>query len=202
MTQQYLPFVNPVEAQQAWESNREKWLKFLIASYAKTGAKSVAASAVNHFTFNVLGAIFEAPALVKTYRHLDQLEEIQNNDTNYPCLCQVAEGDAMTCNTILQYTIEQKQKKRNRRIVGAVPVIGTLESLRAKIHAVTKVNRGGERERNARMLHMKTRNCPKGQATVAELLGNYRCQESWEAMFGLCDWAEGWKVLKEKMAST
>jgi len=126
MTQQYLPFVNPVEAQQAWESNREKWLKFLIASYAKTGAKSVAASAVNHFTFNVLGAIFEAPALVKTYRHLDQLEEIQNNDTNYPCLCQVAEGDAMTCNTILQYTIEQKQKKGTGVLLARCRLLGLL----------------------------------------------------------------------------
>jgi hypothetical protein len=202
MTQQYLPFVNPVEAQQAWESNKERWLKFLVASYAKTGVKTAAASAVNHFTFNVLGAIFEAPALVKTYRHLDQLEDIQKNNTNYPCRCQVADGDGVTCSNILEYTIEQKQKKKKRRFIGAVPVIGTLESLRAGFHAATKSNRGGQREMYAKMLHMKARNCPKGQATVAELLGNYRYQDSWEAMFSLCDWEEGWKVLKEKMAST
>jgi hypothetical protein len=44
--------------------------------------------------------------------------------------------------------------------------------------------------------------CPKAQAIVAELLGNYRRQESWEAMFTVCEWEDGWKVLNEKMAST
>jgi len=203
MAEQHFVLVDVDSAQQAWAENREKWLKFLIASYAKTGAKTVVASAVNHFTFNVAGALFEAPALVWTSRHVEQLGEIRNNNA-YPCHC-VNNGDVQMalCDDVLGYTIAQKEKKKNRRILGAIPVVGTLESLRSKIHAATKSNRGGEREKYAKMLHMKAKSgCPKAQATVAELLGNYLKQESWQAMFGLCDWAEGWKVLKEKMAST
>ena len=87
--------------------------------------------------------------------------------------------------------------------MGALPVVGTLESLRAVVHGATKTNKGGEREKYARLLRNKAHSgCPKAQATVAELLGNYLRQESWEAMFSLCAWDEGWKVLKEKMAST
>jgi hypothetical protein len=103
----------------------------------------------------------------------------------------------------LGYTIAQKQKKKKRRIMGVVPVVGTLESLRAVIHSVTKTDKGREREKYAKILQNKARNgCPKAQATTAELMGNYLRRESWEAMFSLCAWDEGWKVLKEKMAST
>ena len=175
-----------------------------MASYVKQGVKSALASAVNHFTFNVAGAIFEAPALVWTSRHIEQLGEVKNDDTNYPCGCaNLNLGDALNCGDILDYVLEQKTKKKNRRILGVVPVIGTFESLRAKVHGALKTNRGGDRENRARILHIKARSgCLKSRATVAELMGNYRRQESWEAMFGICDWDEGWKVLKEKMAST
>jgi hypothetical protein len=40
------------------------------------------------------------------------------------------------------------------------------------------------------------------RALVAELVGNYKTQGSWLQMFSVCDWADGWKLLKEKMAST
>lgn len=54
-----------------------------------------------------------------------------------------------------------------------------------------------------RILQNKARNGrPKAQATAAELMGNYLRRESWEAMFSLCAWDKGWKVPKEKMAST
>jgi hypothetical protein len=73
MAEGHFVFVDRKEAQEAWEQNKDKWAKYLIAKYAKTGAKSILASAVNHFTFNVAGAIFEAPALVWTCRHVEQL---------------------------------------------------------------------------------------------------------------------------------
>jgi hypothetical protein len=204
MAGEYLPFTDMEAAEGAWEQKKNEWLKFLMASYAKQGVKSALASAVNHFTFNVAGVIFEAPALVWTSRHIEQLGEIKTDTQYYPCDCvNLGPGNSLTCGDILEYVIEQKTKKKNRRILGAVPVIGTFESLRAKVHGALKSNRGGDRENRARILHTKARaGCLKSRATVAELMGNYKRQESWEAMFSLCSWDEGWKVLKEKMAST
>jgi hypothetical protein len=69
MPEGHIPFVDRKEAYNTWEKNKSKWLKYLAAHYAKTAAKSALASAVNHFTFNVAGAIFEAAALVWTSRH-------------------------------------------------------------------------------------------------------------------------------------
>jgi hypothetical protein len=100
------------------------------------------------------------------------------------------------------YTIEQKLAKYGRRIVAATPVVGTGEVLRAKIHAVTKTGKGVKREQYARLLHGRAEECLMAQAIVAELLGSYRSQDSWKETFSLAEWNDGWKVLKEKMAST
>ena len=198
----HLVFVDRDAAHRVWEPNKEKWLKYLAGKYAKTTAKSILASAVNHFTFNVAGAIFEAPSLVWTSRHMEQLTEIRDNDTNYACDCLAVE-QTLTCADILHYTIKQKEKKRNRRIAGAIPIVGTLESVRAVVRSATKSNRGHEREQYARILLTKANSgCPKAEATVAELLGSYRRQESWEAMFTVCAWDDGWKLVMDKMAST
>jgi lambda repressor-like predicted transcriptional regulator len=202
MPDEHLVLVDAKEAHAAWEPNKKKWLEFLLAKYAKTAVKTVLANAVNHFTFNVAGALFEAPSLIWTARHLEQLGEIRDNNANYGCECHQVD-QTLTCADILSYIIEQKQKKGKRRLVGVVPVVGTFETVRAALRSVTKQNKGHVREQNAKTLRNKASNgCPKAQAIVAELLGNYRRQESWEAMFTVCEWEDGWKVLNEKMAST
>jgi len=128
------------------------------------------------------------------------LGEIQLDVTTYPCKC--AE-EASKCGEILQYIIAQKEKKKARRVLGAIPVIGTFESVRGAYRSLTKTDRGGERELMAKILRNNARNgCPKARAIVADLVGNYKTQVSWQQMFSVCDWEEGWKVLKEKMAST
>jgi hypothetical protein len=200
MPEEYNVFVDEEAAQQAWESNKKKWTTHLLTKYAKTAAKTTTKSVVNHFTFSVAGAIFDAPAAISTSTHIERLGAIQINETTYPCKC----GESATkCADVLKYVIEQKEKKKTRRIVGAIPVIGTLESLRGIYRSLTKTNKGGERELMAKVLRNNARNgCPKARATAADLVGNYKKRESWEQMFSVCDWEEGWKVLKEKMAST
>jgi hypothetical protein len=200
--EEFSVFVDRDQARKEWSKDKDKWKAYVAKHLAKTAVKSGVASVVNHFTMSVGGAIFEAPALYNTGLHIKHLSEIQTNGTTYPCQCEEVEH-TLTCDDILKYTIEQKKKKASRRAVGTIPVLGTAAALKAKIHAVTKTDRGGKREQYAKILREKAHNdCPKAQAIVAELLGSYRSQDSWKEMFSVVGWDEGWKVLKDKMAST
>jgi hypothetical protein len=198
----YLVLVDPAEAHDAWKKDQTRWKKYVAAHYTKMLVKGGLAYAVNHFTFSIGGVIFEGPGIVKTDLHLKRLFEIQTNNKHYPCYCKKVEG-GLTCGQILDYTIEQKLKKYGRRIVRSIPVVGSAAALGAKIEGVTKTDRGGKREQYAKILREKAQSdCPKAQAIVAELLGSYRSQDSWKETFSLAAWGDGWKVLKEKMAST
>jgi hypothetical protein len=86
--------------------------------------------------------------------------------------------------------------------VGSLPVVGTAETVRAKIGGAFKTERGVKRTEYAQQLHKRTDKCLRAQAIVAELLGSYKSPESWKETFSLAEWGNGWKVLKEKMAST
>jgi hypothetical protein len=202
--EEYLVLVDPEEAHDAWEADRERWKKYVVAHYTKMLVKGGLAYAVNHFTFSIGGVIFEGPGMYKTDLHIKRLLEIRDRkdvQKQYACGCD--RDESPTCGQILGYTIEQKLKKYGRRIVGSIPVVGSGETLRAKIHAVAKGERGVKREQNAKLLHGRANEgCLMAQAIGAELLGSYRSQDSWKEMFSLAEWGDGWKVLKEKMAST
>jgi hypothetical protein len=198
----YHVFVDREKEREAWKEHKDRWMKYVAAHYTKTAVKGGLAAVVNHFTFSIGGVIFEGPGIVKTDLHLKRLFEIQTNNKHYPCYCKKVEG-GLTCGQILDYTIEQKLKKYGRRIVRSIPVVGSAAALGAKIEGVTKTDRGGKREQYAKILREKAQSdCPKAQAIVAELLGSYRSQDSWKEMFSVCEWTEGWKVLKHKLAST
>jgi hypothetical protein len=200
MPENYLVFVDRDEARKVWEADKNRWNKYVAAQYTKMLVKGGLAYAVNHFTLSIGGVIFEGPGMYKTDLHIKRLLEIRACEKNYPCECN---KDDIPCREVLDYTIEQKLKKYGRRIAGAIPVVGTAETLRAKIGGAIKTERGVKRERYARLLHHKAHDsCPMAQAIVAELLGSYRSQDSWKEMFSVVEWGDGWKVLKHKMAST
>jgi hypothetical protein len=101
------------------------------------------------------------------------------------------------------YRQDDRGKKYGRRIAKSVPVVGTVAALGTKIGGVTKTDRGAKREQYAKILRERAHSgCTRAQAIAAELLGSYRSQDSWKEMFSVCLWAEGWGVLKHKMAST
>jgi hypothetical protein len=198
----YNVLVDEEAANKVWEDadNKKRWNAHVRAKYTETGVKTILKSVVNHFTFSVAGAIFDAPAAISTSTHIKRLGEIQQKTTTYGCNCS---GVGTKCHAILKYIIEQKEKKQSRCVLGAIPVIGTVESLRGVYKSLTKTNKGAERERNAKVLRNNAHNgCPMARALVVELVGNYKTQESWLQMFSVCDWAHGWKLLKEKMATT
>jgi hypothetical protein len=58
------------------------------------------------------------------------------------------------------------------------------------------------RERNAKLAIIKAKaDCLLVQALIAELCGSYERQDCWSEMFTIINWDEGWKYVKEKMAS-
>ncbi len=207
MSGDYDVFIDEEACEAAWKTDSAKWKIYLAKLYSKKGVKHLAAAAVNHFTFSVGGFIFEAPAAHKTSNHLKHLREIETS-TTYPCSCVVVK-----CSESLEYVIGQKKKKESNTIVGMLPVIGTLASVKNKIHALTKTDRGAQREKHAKTLQAaargaaatgttESRACSKARATIAELLGSYRSQDSWKLMFAVCEDADGWKIIKSKLSAT
>ena len=77
---------------------------------------------------------------------------------------------------VLPYAIEQKNKKYQRRMIGAVPVLGTVPmAIRQAYRYATKENRGELRAQMAYELavHLVTHNCALAQAIVALLFSSY-----------------------------
>jgi hypothetical protein len=137
----YNVLVDEEAANKVWEDadNKKRWNAHVRAKYTKTGVKTILKSVVNHFTFSVAGAIFDAPAAISTSTHIKRLGEIQQKTTTYGCNCS---GVGTKCHAILKYIIEQKEKKQSRCVLGAIPVIGTVESLRGVYKSLTKTNKG------------------------------------------------------------
>jgi len=185
----------------AWEKDKLRWKKNLAAKYTKTGVKMAAKAVINHLTFSAAGVIFDAPAIYSTHQHIQHLERLRNDHPQFKCECQHLDG-TISCLAIVDYCIAQKSKKRTTAAIGAVPVVGTVNAVKRKVHALMKKDRGATRERNAKIIVGKARNeCLLAQALIAELCGSYERHECWSEMFTIIDWDEGWKYVMEKMAS-
>jgi hypothetical protein len=77
---------------------------------------------------------------------------------------------------VLPYAIEQKNKKYQRKAIGAIPVLGTIPMKAHQIYrSLTKENPGMLRTQMAHELavHLVTHNCALAQAMVAELFSSY-----------------------------
>jgi len=131
---------------------------------------------------------------------LQALEEIVNNDATYHCN---GHPTGLTCASLAQYALDQKRKKLGRLKVSVVPVVGSAETLRSIATALTKTDRGRQRELNAHVFHARAREgCPKSRAVVRELMGGADKATAEEMVRALCEWDEGWKLINEKLAST
>lgn len=117
----------------------------------------------------------------KSYGHRNVLQLLYARSKHYQC--GAIEGDSMERNLaehaavvdiVLPYLIEQKDKKMYRKMVGAVPVVGIGESLRAvgkKAYKKFSGTLGVDRKIHATLLahHLITHDCALAQAIVAEL---------------------------------
>ena len=77
---------------------------------------------------------------------------------------------------VLPYAIEQKNKKYQRKAIGAIPVLGTVPMKAHQIYrSLTKENPGVLRTQMAHELavHLVTHNCALAQTMVAELFSSY-----------------------------
>jgi hypothetical protein len=155
-------------------------------------------------------AAFSAVAAHKSRLHRNSLQAIFDRVNAYACGPVTTGSDAeinrfehkCIAQDVLPYIIEQKNKKYHRKVVGAVPGVGLLETARAigkKAYKAATGSLGIERNRSARWLarHLITHNCGLTQAIVAELY-------SFEEMLWMLDqeFDAVVKLLEDKLKST
>lgn len=194
----YVPLVDTEKAKSAWKSDENRWKKYLAAKYGKKALKVTAKSVVNNFTFHVGGVIFDAPAMWKTHHHIQRLTTLKNH-VHYKCGC----GGDEKCTALVEYALQQKKRKQTSLGLSAVPVVGAINDARRTVHWMSKKDAGKTREDQAKEICERLENeCPLAQALVAELCGkNYTTQEAWIKMFSIADWDDGWRAIKDKLAS-
>lgn len=183
------------------------------AAASATGIGLVVTGAALTLTASTLSAV----SAHKSRLHRNALGEIQKRVNAYECwplidnnpdiesrqfTVQDAAEHQKLVDAVLPYAIAQKSSKYHRKVVGAVPVVGLLESVRAvgkKAYKMAKGTQGVERKAHARALasHLITHDCALAQAIVAELY-------SFEEMLWLKDqdYDEVVRLLEEKLKST
>jgi hypothetical protein len=154
-------------------------------------------------------AVLSARSANKSRVHRNHLQAIQDRVNTYACnpidndKASLREMEHQVVATgVLPYLIEQKSTKYHRKVVGAVPGLGLVESVRAvgkKAYKAATGTLGVKRHRAARWLalHLISHNCGLSQAIVAELY-------SFEEMLWIKDqdFKEVVKLLEDKMKST
>jgi hypothetical protein len=146
---------------------------------------------VGGLALTVAGSVLSATAAWKSANHRDNLIEIYQKRSRAPFseekFCQlvpagrmmktreVYAGHDMVANHVLPYIIYQKDRKFKRRAFGAVPVLGSLESVRGALNYAYKKyvtgTQGALRHHAAAWLaqHLITCDCLLAQAITAEL---------------------------------
>ena len=110
----------------------------------------------------------------KTSRHLKALEEIKLNAGKYKCKRDQSDHKYIV-DSVLPYIIAQKKKKKTRKIVGSVPILGsTPMAARRAIKGTYKFirgTRGKARSKQAEVLskHHRDGGCELTTAIIAEL---------------------------------
>jgi hypothetical protein len=150
------------------------------ASGAAIGATGIGAIAVGGaLALGVAG--LNARSAYKTSKHIENLQTIQRNSGDYFCKMLPARGNVPNLHdtirdTVLPYIISQKQEKRVKKGVGAVPVAGSattvLHRIGRGIYKSLRSTRGKRRNLYAEFLavHLLTAECQLVDAIIRELL--------------------------------
>jgi hypothetical protein len=175
------------------------------AAASATGIGLVVTGAALTVTTSTLSAVSAG----KSWKHRNNLQAIYDRRNAYACGPIDPKGPRMDhhehqtiADNVLPYTIGQKDAKFKRKVVGAVPGVGLLETARAigkKAYKAAKGTLGVQRKRAATWLarHLITHNCGLAQSIVAELY-------SFEEMLWIKDQEmdQVVKLLEDKLAST
>jgi hypothetical protein len=174
------------------------------AAASATGIGLIVTGAALTLTTSTLSAVSAA----KSRKHRNNLQAIYDRRNAYACGPVDLKGPKDTvehhclAESVLPYIIQQKSTKFHRKVVGAVPGVGLLETARAigkKAYKAATGTLGVNRKRAATWLarHLITHNCGLAQAIVAELY-------SFEEMLWIKDQEmdEVVQLLEKKLAST
>jgi hypothetical protein len=174
------------------------------AAASATGIGLIVTGAALTLTTSTLSAVSAA----KSRKHRNNLQAIYDRRNAYACGPVELKGptDATEhhclAEAVLPYIIQQKSTKFHRKVVGAVPGVGLLETARAigkKAYKAATGTLGVNRKRAATWLarHLITHNCGLAQSIVAELY-------SFEEMLWIKDQEmdQVVQLLEKKLAST
>ena len=145
---------------------------------AVVGGATLSGGAITLFVASIVQQITSVTLSVrsayKTSRHLKALEEIKLKAGKYKC--NRDENDhKYIIDSVLPYIIAQKKKKKTRKIVGSVPVLGSTPMAARRIAKGTykfiRGTRGKARSKQAEVLARHHRNgaCELTTAIIAEL---------------------------------
>ena len=110
----------------------------------------------------------------KTTRHLKALEEIKIKASKYKCKGN-SDDHKYIIDSVLPYIIEKKKAKKTRKIIGSVPVLGSVPMSARRVikgsYKFVRGTRGKARSKQAEMLarHHKDGRCELTTAIIAEL---------------------------------
>jgi hypothetical protein len=125
-------------------------------------------------------SVLSARSAHKSRIHRNNLNKIYERRAAYAC-GPIQSGDEVNrfhhdvvANEVLPYIVSKKSAKFHRKVVGAVPIVGSAETARSAVKSLYKRARGtkGQNRRNgAHWLghHLITHNCGLSQAIVADL---------------------------------
>lgn len=162
----------------------------LVAAGAAASATGIGL-VVTGAALTLTAATLSAVSAHKSRLHRNALGEIKKRVNSFSCMPLIDDNPEIldrqmtvqdfaehqkVANEVLGYAFDQKNSKYHRKVVGAVPVVGLVESLRAagnKAYKLASGNLGKDRKQHARTLagHLITHDCALAQAIVAELYG-------------------------------
>lgn len=148
------------------EATKDEKRKEMVLRYAKSMASQAWSMAFSAAHVPIVGSAFAIGSSVKSIRHAQRLNAIQNG--KYECTCGV-------CATMIPYIVKQKREKAAKKIASAVPGVSYVVAAGSKVRFVykkAKGTQGQDRLHSAVILWDTARNtCQKAKAIVYELFG-------------------------------
>ena len=120
------------------------------------------------------GSVRQGRAAYKTHQHIKMLESILAQADSFSCAQKQGFDHSEIVTKILPYIIAKKKKKRIRKAIRTVPLVGSIETARSMLKKIEKWElntHGKNRSWHAQRLahHHVTTDCSLTKAIIAEL---------------------------------
>ena len=171
-------------AEENYRQHKDAWDAHVRKRRVKKLFKLAVAQAISHFTV-IGGGVVEAPALIKTDRHIKKLASMTGI-----CVC-----EGMACKAELRpYIMMQKAKKFDSSTNKLLPLVSTAQTISNVLDPKDQMLE----VRAQQLMTACKAGCRFANGMAAELLGGNRA--AWAHLEALKRSPFGWRELEEKMA--